>query len=44
MRTTNEIAVVTFDSSFIHDENFDSLVLDIHNFWELGKWIKTMVF
>ena len=36
-RTTNEIAIVTFDSSFIHDENFDSLVLAIHNFWRVGK-------
>jgi len=36
-KTTNEIAVVTFDSSFIHDENFDSLVLAIHNLWRVGK-------
>lgn len=36
-RTTNEIAIVTFDSSFIHDENFDSLVLAIHNLWGVGK-------
>jgi len=40
MRTSNEIAVVTFDSSFVHDENFDSLVLDIHNFWGIGKMHK----
>lgn len=39
-RTTNEIAVVTFDSSFIHDQNFDSLVLAIHNFWRVGKFDK----
>lgn len=36
-KTTNEIAVVTFDSLFIHDEDFDSLVLAIHNFWRVGK-------
>jgi uncharacterized protein len=36
-RTTNEIAIVTFDSSFIHHENFDSLVLAIHNLWGVGK-------
>jgi uncharacterized protein len=36
-KTTNEIAVLTFDSSFIHSENFDSLVLAIHNFWQVGK-------
>lgn len=36
-RTGNEIAVVTFDSSFIHEENFDSLVLGIHNLWGVGK-------
>lgn len=36
-KTSNEIAVVTFDSSFIHDENFDSLVLSIHNLWGVGK-------
>ncbi|SFQ00096.1 TPM domain-containing protein [Parafilimonas terrae] len=36
-KTKNEIAVVTFDSSFIHDEDFDSLVLAIHNFWRVGK-------
>ena len=37
MKTTNEIAVVTFDSSFSNDENFDSLVIAIHNFWGIGK-------
>lgn len=36
-RTSNEIAVVTFDSSYFHDENFDSVVLRIHNFWGVGK-------
>ena len=36
-RTTNEIAIVTFDSSFIHDEDFDSIVLSIHNLWRVGK-------
>ena len=36
-KTSNEIAVVTFDSSFIHEENFDSLVLAIHDLWGVGK-------
>lgn len=36
-KTKNEIAVVTFDSSFIHNENFDSLVIGFHNLWGVGK-------
>lgn len=38
--TTNEIAVLTLDSSFNQRENFDSLILSIHNFWGVGKEVK----
>ncbi|OIR05779.1 hypothetical protein GALL_122140 [mine drainage metagenome] len=38
--TTNEIAVLTFDSSYLKNENFDSLVTSIHNFWHVGKFEK----
>lgn len=38
--TTNEIAIVTLDSTFTQNENFDSLVISIHNFWGVGKAIK----
>lgn len=35
--TTNEIAVVTIDSSWVTTEDFNSLVLAIHNYWGIGK-------
>lgn len=38
--TTNEIAVVTFDSSFTKNQNFDSLVINVLNFWGVGKAVK----
>ncbi|MDE3145664.1 MAG: TPM domain-containing protein, partial [Bacteroidota bacterium] len=39
-QTTNEIAVLTFDSSYLKNENFDNLVISIHNFWHIGKNVK----
>ncbi|HLK27940.1 MAG TPA: TPM domain-containing protein [Puia sp.] len=35
--TTNEIAIVTIDSSWITKEKFDSLILEIHNGWGVGR-------
>ncbi len=35
--TTNEIAIVTIDSSWTTAEKFDSLILTIHNNWGVGK-------
>jgi len=35
--TTVEIAVLTLDNTYCGIENFDSLVLSIHNEWGVGK-------
>lgn len=35
--TTNEIAIVTIDSSWITKGKFDSLIVAIHNNWGVGK-------
>ena len=35
--TSNEIAIVTLDSSWTSAEKFDSLILTIHNNWGVGK-------
>ena len=36
-KTTNEIVIVTIDSSWTTTEKFDSLILSIHNVWGVGK-------
>ena len=38
--TTNEIVIVTIDSSWVTDENFENLSLKIFNSWGIGKKIK----
>jgi uncharacterized protein len=35
--TTNEIAIITIDSSWTTKERFDNLVLAVHNAWGVGK-------
>jgi uncharacterized membrane protein YgcG len=35
--TTNEIAIITIDSSWTTKEKFDNLVLAVHNAWGVGK-------
>ena len=39
--TAIEIAIVTIDSSLTTAEDFDSLVLAIHNHWGVGKKVKS---
>jgi len=36
-RTALEIAIVTLDSSFVADSDFDSLAAHMHNVWGIGK-------
>lgn len=35
--TTNEIIIITFDSTWITNQDFDKFVLAIHNNWGIGK-------
>lgn len=34
--TTNQIAIVTIDSSFLNENNFDDYAVQLHNYWGVG--------
>jgi len=35
--TSNELSIITIDKSWVDGDNFNSLILDIHNKWGVGK-------